>query len=77
MHSQVCRQLLMSNTVFAFTRGRIWGFSSRLTKTGISGYPAVSFRVSEVTEYSETWFSASKKCDTSSPQLLELGKRKG
>lgn len=35
------------------------------------------FRASEVTEYSEARFSASKKWDTSSPYHLELGKRKG
>jgi len=42
-----------------------------------SRYPAEPFRASEVTEYSNAWFGASKKRDTPSPQHLELGKRKG
>lgn len=65
MFSQVCRQSLMSTTIPAFTRGRTGGFSSRLRKTGVSGYPAGPFRASEVTEYSEARFSASKKWHSS------------
>lgn len=79
VHSQVCREPLMPTTIPAFTPGRIWGFSSRWRKTGITGYPVVPFRASEVTAYSEVRFSNSKKkkWDTSSPQHLELRKRKG
>lgn len=75
MHSQVCRQPPISTTVSAFTHGRIWEFSSRLTRTGISGYPVVSFRASEVTEYSEAWFSASKKIGYLLPLAPGTGKK--